>query len=128
MNLLTCREILRAEARHGTRPLIGEATQSIVVFEVGLRIAGDNEPGRLCHGRKMSIEIPSRDPNERAALYVLSSFQHRHWNALPHELVRRHRPCRATAYDNHAAIVTHGVPSKPLPRVSSLFRPRSPRA
>ena len=63
--------------------------------------------GRLRHGWKASIEIPSRHPDERAALYVLASLQHRHGNAFTHELVCRHRACRATAYDNHAAIVTH---------------------
>ena len=110
VDLLTCREILRAETWHGTGPLIGEATQSIVVFEIGFRIAGDDESGRLRHGRKMSIEISSRHPDERAALYVRASFQHRHWNALPDELVRRHRTCWATAYDNYAAIVTHAYP------------------
>src|SRR5262249_32869434 len=81
---------------------------------VGFRIAGNDEPSRLRHGRKMSIEIPSRDPDESTALYALASFQHRHWNALAHELVRGHRPCRTTAYDNHAAIVTHAIPSKLL--------------
>src|SRR5205823_2391682 len=91
--------ILCAKAWHGARPLIGETTQSIVVFEIGLRIAGDNETARRCHSWKASIEIPSRHPDERAALYVLASFQHRHGDAFAHQLVRRHRACRAAAYD-----------------------------
>jgi hypothetical protein len=62
----------------------------------------------------MSIEIPASHPDERAALYILSSFQHRHWDTLPHELVRSHRACWATAYHNHAAIVTHAIPSNLL--------------
>src|SRR5262249_10530118 len=112
MDLLTCREILRAKTWHSSRPLIGEAAQSVVVFDVGLRIASDDESTRLGHGRKMSIEISSRHPEEHTALDVLSGFQHRHWNALPHEHVGGHRACRATAYDNHAAIVTHAISSK----------------
>src|SRR5262249_17449626 len=79
----------------------------MVVFEVGLRIAGDNEPGRLRHGWNISVEICPCHSDERAAPYVLSSFQHGHWNAPPHELVRHHRARWTTAYYNHAAIVTY---------------------
>src|SRR4051812_297763 len=127
MDLLACRKVLRAEARHGACPLIGEATQGIIVFEVGLGIAGDDEPVRLRHGWKTSKEISARQPDERAMLDVLSGLQHRDWNALADKLVRRHCACWAAAYDNNAAIVTHPISSKlSLPRVSSLFRPNSP--
>src|SRR3954447_13898865 len=114
MDLLACRKVLRAEARHGACPLIGEATQGIIVFEVGLGIAGDDEPVRLRHGRKTSKEISARQPDEGAMLDILSGLQHRDWNTLADKLVRRHCARWAAAYDNNAAIVTHPISSKLL--------------
>jgi len=109
MDLLACRKVLRAEARHGACPLIGEATEGIIVFEVGLGIAGDDETRPPSSWVEDVERDFCRQPDERAMLDVLSGLQHRNWNALADKLVRRHCACWAAAYDNNAAIVTHPI-------------------